>query len=113
MIGEIVTDLKKLVILSGRLSEIHIKNLQLFPFAFFDNLQSVELVHDLDIEKDREGQMSVDYRLKFKKGCSKIDNLPLRCQALEKAVKNLLWNEVEVGIYKNKSKKRLNKNVKQ
>lgn len=113
MINEIVSDLKKLVILSGRLSEIHINNLKMFPFAFFDGLKSVELDFDLDIEKERDGRMIVNYRLKFKKGFSKIDNLTARCAALENAVKNLLWKEVEVSIYKNKSNKKLNKNVRQ
>jgi hypothetical protein len=110
MINEIVTDLKKLIILSGQLSEIHIKNIKMFPFIFFDGVQSAEVTFDLDIAKERDGAMSVCYRLKFKKGFSKIDNLQQRCQALENAVKNLLWKEVDVAIYKNKSKKRLNSN---
>lgn len=78
---------------SGRLSEVHVKNLQSFPWIFFNDLKEAKL--DYDIATTKEGSSLICYDLVLDK---ENDSLSKRYLALESAVKALFWKEIKVKI---------------
>jgi len=89
-------DLTKLVLFSGRLSEIHIKNLQAFPFIFFnDHASDPKLDYDIQTtDKTKPTSFSYDLNLNL----ATNDHLDKRYKALEDAVRALFWKEVVLEI---------------
>jgi hypothetical protein len=88
-----IKDLTSLGIFSGRISEVHFKNLQSFPFMFFGDLTQVAL--DYDIGQKKEQNSWVSYDLSISK---ENDSLDKRFFALESAVRAIFWKEVVVKI---------------
>jgi len=86
-------DLTKLGLFFGRVSELHLKNMQSFPWIFFNDLKEVKL--DYDIATTKEGASVVSYDLSVLK---ENDNLDKRYGALESAIRHLFWKEVKVKI---------------
>ena len=88
-----IKELTKLNLLFGRISEVHVKNLQSFPFIYFNDLTEVKLAYD--IATKREGFSSVTYDLIITK---ENDLLPKRFEALSTAVKAIFWEDISVKI---------------
>jgi hypothetical protein len=96
-------ELKKGMILSGRLSEIHIHNLKQYPFIAFDGLDSFEMSYNLEQLANNEDGAYLEYILKFKKTTPK--GIEEKAKILSAMVKVLLWNNVEVRVaYKKNGK---------
>ena len=91
-----IKDLNKLILLSDKISEVHIKNLKSFPYYFFNGLQEAEVPYNISI-KDKNSSF-VHYYLTLSE---ENDNLNKRFEALQGAVKALFWKEVEVKLYLN------------
>lgn len=100
---ETLKDLKKMVILTGRLSEVHEKTLKNAPFIFFDHLKKVEISHDINTESGMAGTSRVIFTLSFEEGYEP-DLLEYRVKALKNTVHTILWPEVAVGVYDEKGK---------
>lgn len=93
-------DLKKGVMLTGRLSEVHVKNLKNYPFIFFEELKSVEMSYNIvtDPTVSAPGTGSfVRYKLDVdvEKNLSYMEK---RLQALKGSVQTLLWPSVQVIV---------------
>jgi hypothetical protein len=89
-----IQDLTKLVLFSGRLSEVHIKNLKQFPFIFFNGVQfPVNLEHDISTKKEVPSLISYDLTLD-----QENDHLEKRYLALESAVRDLFWKEMQLRL---------------
>jgi len=87
-------DLTKLVMFSGRLSEVHTKNLQAFPFIFFNGVQfPVNLEHDISTIKEVPSLISYDLTLD-----QENDQLEKRYLALESAIRDLFWKEMKLKL---------------
>jgi len=103
---QILEDLKKGVLLTGRLSEVHEKTFRMIPFIFFDEVSKVEISYD--IVTDSNGSMpglgsKIVFTISFKDGYDP-DLLDKRVGALRNTVKTTLWSEVEVKVFDGKGK---------
>jgi hypothetical protein len=106
MTPEILNDLKRGILLTGRLSEVHVKTLQAVPFIFFDEVGSVSISYD--ISTDTSGAMpglgsKIAFVISFK-GDYQPDLLKDRVAALKNTVKTILWPEVKVIVEDSKGK---------
>lgn len=90
-------DLKKGVIFSGRISEVHVQNMSKLPFIFFDNLEEVKVSHDISPESTVIGS-HIAITLKFKEGMQQQDNLKHRTEALVKSLQYIFWKDLEVTV---------------
>ena len=88
-----IQDLTKLVLFSGRISEVHVKNLKSFPWIFFNFLKEAKL--DYGFAKTKEEESFVHYSLKIE---GENDHLEKRYKALESAVRTLFWKEVKLQV---------------
>jgi hypothetical protein len=91
-----IKDLNKLILISDKLSEIHVKNLQEYPFIFFNDVEEVKIEHDISIKI--KNSSFVHYYLTLSK---ENDNIKIRFEHLEKSIKALFWKEVQVKLYIN------------
>ena len=88
-----IQDLTKLTAFFGRISEVHIKNLQSFPFIFFNGVKEVKLEHDISTVKGGPSLISYDLTLDGE------NNHPeKRYQALEEAIRSIFWKEVKIKL---------------
>lgn len=90
-------DLKELnqgMLISGRLSEVHIHNLKQYPFLVFSNIESIEINYNIQPLFDNQDGSYVEYTLKFKDGIKKIDSKK------SKENKAILTNMVQVLLSK-------------
>lgn len=109
-----VREMARLALLSNKINEIQEKNLKIYPFVFFNNVSSVELNYDFskigdvdfsskdaninyDIKGVETRHLKVSYAIDVLELCPDQE-LAKRCQALEMAVHNLLWNNIQVSI---------------
>ena len=89
-------DLTKLVLFSGRLSEVHIKNLQAFPFIYFNaHIDHPKL--DYSIETTDKTKPTI-FSYSFSFNLESNDQLDKRYKALESAVRSLFWKEVKIEV---------------
>jgi hypothetical protein len=105
----------KLSITSGKISEIHVKNLQIWPFVFFNGVRTVNIDYDLTtnncVSYDTDSKGEIDY--KFSKPITDhfhisydldIDetqdnsNLEKRFDALEKSVQTIFWAGIPLKV---------------
>jgi hypothetical protein len=107
-----VKGMAALVLSSGRLSEFHEKNLKMYPFIYFYDVKEVKIEYDLSLRHDAEVDNKNNLTLKkplqncivsyFLKLDEKIqDSVDRRFEALEAAVRSLLWKNLPVEIYFN------------
>ena len=89
-----IQELNSLGVFSGRISEIHIKNMQSFPFIYFNSVQEAKL--DYDISQIKDGKSYVHYDLKLKKKDN--DFMEKRFLGLEGAIKTLFWKEIKLKL---------------
>jgi hypothetical protein len=97
----ILKDLKTGAILTGRLSEVHAKTLQVAPFIFFDDLAEVSVSYNLVTNPEAlvPGLGStVKFTLNFREKYKPDQHHEKRLQALVGTVHTILWPEVEVIV---------------
>lgn len=110
---ELLSEMARLTTLSGRISDVQIKNLQMFPLVFFNNVTECRVDYDLshksDVLEDTDGKLIINaptrnnyvaYYLELDEANNTAD-LDKRYTALEQSVRNLFWNDVSVEIYFN------------
>lgn len=91
-------ELRKITLITGRLSEVHIKTFEKSPFIFFDNLEKVEIHYDIKTdERSSSGLSWIKFEL-YGENLDTQDLLGKRVNALKKTVKSLLWNEIDVIV---------------
>jgi hypothetical protein len=97
---DLLKDLNKGVILTGRLSEVHVKNLQNYPFIFFEGVESVEISYNI-ITDPNQSLPGVGSVVRFKIKMDKEKNQSImekRLDALKNSVKHILWPSVSVIV---------------
>jgi hypothetical protein len=110
---ELLSEMARLTALSGRISDVQAKNLQMFPLVFFEGVKEVKVDYDLghkaDVLEDTEGKLIINaptrnhyvaYYLILDESAN-VENLDKRYLALEKSVRTLFWNDVSIEIYFN------------
>lgn len=109
--SQIVKDMAKLVLVSGKISEIHEKNMKLYPLIYFDGVKEVRIDYDLshkaDALVDRANNLTINapyrnnivtYHLTIDENV-KNDNLDKRFAALEASIRTLFWKDVIVEVF--------------
>jgi hypothetical protein len=96
-------DLKELnqgMLISGRLSEVHVHNLKQYPFLVFSDLDSIEISYNLEPLFDNQDGAYVEYVLKFKDSSKGIDSAKTEkdTQLLQNMVQVLLSKKVRVDV---------------
>ena len=109
--ANIVKDMAKLVLVSGKISDVHVKNLQMYPLIYFDGVKEATIDYDLshkaDALVDRENNLTVSapyrnnfitYHITLHEG-AKNDKIEKRFAALEASVRTLFWKDVILEVY--------------
>lgn len=111
---ELLSEMARLTALSGRISDVQIKNLQMFPLVFFDSISEVKIDYDLSHKSDvLEDEINnkliinaptrnsyVAYYLTLDEIVNTTD-LDKRFMALDKSIRTLFWNDVSLEIFFN------------
>ena len=100
-------ELRKMTMISGRLSEFHLNNLKLWPFTLYSGIDTLALKYDFSpgesTEKDTPGERNYGkliYKLSLKQGTLvNPADIKLKSDTLLKWVQTLLWNEVSVTVF--------------
>lgn len=94
----------QLTVLTNRLSEIQEKNMGLFPRIFFDGVREINIEFDLQ-RTDLPNTLAscanwVKYDLKIAEQFHSANHVALerRYEALENAIRTLLWSDIRVSI---------------
>jgi hypothetical protein len=101
-------EMAQLSILSNRISTIQEKNLKMFPFVFFEGLDSVRIEYDLGHGVDEKTnnvlhKSLISYYLTLDETANHL-NKEHRFLAIERAVRELFWKDIFVEVYWNNSK---------
>lgn len=100
----IIEEHKKMVIMTGNLSDFQLTNLKTWPFILFDSLESVEVSYDftkLIAEKEELSPGTVQFNFKFKKDTKlNRDQTKKQLEALSLWTKFMFWKETEVRFVK-------------
>lgn len=121
LVQETVREMAKLAMLSNKLNELQVKNLQMYPFVFLDGISSVMINYDFSNEMDGSASedkesLDVSYNIKAPEVShlsikyyltinpeSANDDLDRRFEAIENSVRNLLWKQISVEVYLNET----------
>lgn len=94
----------KATILTGKINPVQRKNLEMYPFVFFNGVSTASIDYDLSSRANGESDFSkvvansyVKYRLSVKNN-EENSNMEKRFQAIENAVRYLFWKDVKVQI---------------
>lgn len=112
-VNEQIKEMAKLTILSGRISEVQKKNMEMYPMVFFNGIKSVKIDYDLERldnvderNKDKliignpNNQHFIRYDMLVE---DNADNgtIDIRFLALETAIRSLFWRNVKVIVHIN------------
>ncbi len=116
---DIVREMARLAMLSNKLSEMQVKNLQMYPFVFFEGVSGIKMDYDFSNEMDMDTtedkkELNVSYKVKppeikhlrvryYLTLDEKADNsnIEKRFKAIETSVRQLLWKQISVEVYFN------------
>lgn len=88
-----LSDLKKLMLFSGRIPETHIEAMKHYAFIFFNGTLNAKIDYDFAQTKNLNSTVTYDLAIE-----GEIDNLDYRCKSLETAIKTCFWKEVKVKV---------------
>lgn len=101
-VREEIKEMARLTMLSNKLNEIQTKNLQLYPYVFFEGVKKGTITYDLECSPtesatDRQMKTHVSYTIEID------ENTPVtfeqkRIDALKIAVRTLFWNDLTVNV---------------
>lgn len=103
--AEIVQEMARLTVLSGRISDVQEFNLKTYPFIYFNDVEEVQINYDLSNQKSIDDEPTknascVVFKIKVK-DYSQNNEIQKRCLALENSVRHLLWNDIKVEVFIN------------
>jgi hypothetical protein len=93
---ETLKDLLQGTIMTGQISEVHIKNLKAYPFIFLAGVEEVEISYDISTMSESLGKSKISFAVKFRDGFT--EKQPENCEYLKKAVRILMQHDVEVSV---------------
>lgn len=100
-----VREMAQLTMLSNKINPIQEKNLKMYPMVYFNGIRKVTINFDLTTHKTDGDEAAlnnsfVTYHLDIDESQDN-SNIDLRFQYIERAVRNLFWNNVRVYVYFN------------
>lgn len=112
---ETIREMAKLSVLTDKITDVHEKNMKMYPFVFFEGVTKAEISYNLsnDATFVTDGQkagdigvapiktkhMRISYYLTLDERMNGA--LPKRFKALEDSVRNLFWKQLTVEVYFN------------
>lgn len=126
---EQVREMARLTLLTNKLNPIQEKNLKMYPLVFFNGIRYAKV--DFDVSNNQmvdseEKPDDLELTYKFSQADTSHlrvsyhldideeepnDNLPRRFEAIEQAVRNLLFKEIKVQVFLNGKLRFESKNV--
>lgn len=96
--NDVVEEHKKMLILSGNLSEFQLKNLKTWPFVVFDNIDNAMVDYNFGDTGRIEEAGEVTYTI-MRKDCSKQeDNFETKKETIINWVKFMFWKDTKVMV---------------
>jgi len=96
--NNIVDDHKKMLIVSGNLSDFQLKNLKTWPFVVFDNIEDAMLDYNFGSENGIDTAGEVTYTIMKKDITKNEDNIDNKKETLINWVKFMFWKETKVTV---------------
>jgi hypothetical protein len=106
----IIKDMAKLVLVAGKISDVHVKNMQMYPLIYFDGVKEARIDYDLshqaDALVDKDNNLTINaptrsnivsYDLIMVEGAVN-DMLDRRFAALEASIRTLFWKDVILQV---------------
>lgn len=87
-------ELKKLMIVSGRLPETHWKTIQSYPFIFFNDVSEAKLEYSVAIKPSEH----TVFHYELSTNIESNNCIEKRYKGIEKAIKDLFWKEAQIKI---------------
>lgn len=106
--SSIIEEHKKMVIMTGNLSDFQLKNLKTWPFLLFENLESVEITYDFtklvgEQEELAPGTVQFDFYFKEKTKFN-IEEVKKQLSTLSLWTKFMFWKETKIKFLKSGKK---------
>lgn len=115
---ETMQELARLTLLSNKLSDVQLKNLQMYAFVFFDGVKELKLDYDLsnnmEVESEEDAKnIDVTYKFHPKSDHLRVSyyltvtpgteqpNIERRFASLESSVRHILWKDIKVQLFIN------------
>jgi len=103
-VSNAIKEMSHMTIFFNKVSSAQVKSIEMFPFIYFDGVNSVELDYDLETVTPDKGPSSnksiVRYDL-FMDPMVKNNNMEYRFKTLEKSIRDIFWKEVNIHVYIN------------
>lgn len=103
----------KLVLISGKITEMHEKNMKFYPFIYFFGVKEVKIDYDLshqsDALVDKDFNLTINapirnnvvtYHLTLEDD-AKNDQIQKRFAALEASIRTLFWKDIVIEVFIN------------
>jgi hypothetical protein len=105
----------QLSVLSNRISEIQEKNLKMYPFVFFNDVESARIEFDLSKVDDNGLMNHGDHHVTYLLDVLEESNpqMDKRTLAIEAATRSLFWNDLKVRVVLNGKLAYESKNVRE
>jgi hypothetical protein len=100
---EKLKEMAKLAILANRISDFHEKNLTTYPFVFFNGVQVTRIDYDFSRPTEEDPEVRdpyINYHLQIDE-TQDNSHLDKRCDALETAVRGLLFSDIVLEVFFN------------
>jgi hypothetical protein len=106
--SSIIEDHKKMVIMTGSLSDFQLQNLKTWPFLLFDGLETVEITYDftkLVAEQSELSPGTIQFNFNFKGELEPEKDLAKKqLETLSLWTRFMFWKETKVNFLKSGKK---------
>ena len=101
-VDEMLEDFRKITMLTGEISSVHVASLKQWPYVAFNGVQSVEVEYDLTKETvTAMGEGSVVFKLTVDPAADNEKMFAEICAVMTGWVRDMFWPEIKVSIYFN------------
>ena len=95
-------DFRKITMLTGEISSVHVASLKQWPYVAFNGVQSVEVEYDLTKETTiTMGEGVVNFKLTIDEAADNKEMFKEICAVMTGWVRDRFWPEIKVVIYFN------------
>lgn len=105
-----LSEMRRLATLSGRLSEFHVRNLELYVKVTMENIRDANIEYEIPSPGKTEGFVKYTIYTKNKKSAGNRDrSVKQRASDLISWTKTLLWSDMKVSVVVNDKEVKIGK----
>lgn len=105
-----LSEMRRLATLSGRLSEFHVRNLELYVKVTMENIQDANIEYEIPSPGKTEGFVKYTIYTKNKKSAGNRErSVKQRASDLISWTKTLLWSDMKVSVVVNDKEVKIGK----